>query len=181
MDSILKVISTVLPFLDLYPPWVRGAVGAWLILTAIVLAILIAVPRSQSPARADAPAHRPQTVERGDSRPTAPRLLVIEPRAGSDVGEIEIVRGVSDAVAFNNYIIVTSLRTGGRWVVDGPLSISGQYAWEGRARFGSSNVGIGERYAVSVLATGLVLQEGELQAIPPGTYVSDSVTVRRTH
>ena len=114
-------------------------------------------------------------------QPAAPQaqLVIQNLFNGETVGSSEIVKGNSQLPELNHYIVVIPLRTGDRWVVDGPIAINAEGNWSGRARFGELNVGVGEKFAVSVLATAVPLSEGQLVNLPDDVRMSDPVEVVR--
>ena len=63
--------------------------------------------------------------------------------------------------------------------MDGPLAVDLTGGVTGRARYGEAKKGIGEWYAVSILATKLDLFEGVLEKLPSDSQSSDSIEVER--
>lgn len=163
MEAMVKSFTGFFPFIDQYPTWVRVLVSGWVLYTAAILVVLIVAPRSSVQLES-----------------VVVVLRIAHPLAGVAVGQSDIVRGASPLAGLNHYLIVIPLQTGDRYVVDGPLSIDAEGNWSGRARFGEGNVGVGERFAVSVLATAVTLPEGQLDSLPADSYVSDSVEVVRS-
>lgn len=177
MEGLIKLFTGLLPFLEQYPTWVRMAVSVWVLLTAVVIVILIAVPRelkqTESPKRLNAVSREQKT------QPPNIVFHITEPINNAEVGASEIVRGMTTLKALNLYLIVMPLETGDRYIVDGPLTVDAQGMWSGRARFGEGNLGVGEKFAISVLATKHKLSEGTLPKLPKDARISDSIGVLR--
>lgn len=48
--ELLKTITSLIPFLEPYPTWVKAVVSIWLVGAAVVIALLVLVPKQQAPA-----------------------------------------------------------------------------------------------------------------------------------
>jgi len=107
------------------------------------------------------------------------RIEILEPLPGAHISASEVVRGMSTVPSLNHYLVVIPLRTGDRFIVDGPFSIDPDGQWAARARFGEHSLGLGERFTVSVLATSQHLPEGPLAQLPPDAETSDLVQLTR--
>jgi hypothetical protein len=53
MEKIIKLITTLAPFLDSYPVWVKAVVFIWIVLSGVLLALLI-LTRAPATVAADA-------------------------------------------------------------------------------------------------------------------------------
>lgn len=123
----------------------------------------------------DAKISKQITVRR--TKPTE-QLVIAIPLNGATVGLDERVSGTTPFSDLNHYIIVTPSRVGTPYVQDQAASVS-MGAFSGRARFGGVNVGIGEQFAVQIVATKATLAPGPLAKQPADAVLSNSVTVIR--
>jgi len=193
MEGLIKLVTGLLSILEQYPTWVRMLVSVWVLLTAIVVVIFIAVPRELK--HTESPKHPiTEPINNDEVGPSAivreiPILKdlnslnivarITEPINNDEVGPSAIVRGMTTLKGLNLYLIVIPLETGDRYIVDGPLTVDAQGMWSGRARFGEGNLGIGEKFAISILATNHNLSEGPLQKLPKDVRISDSIEIIR--
>lgn len=176
MEGLIKSITTILPILEQYPTWVKLLFSFWLLISVVVIISFILVPRqtqqSQSIKLSD-------QITKEPNQPETIMLKITTPQKGDKVGPSEIVRGVTTLRGYNLYVIVIPLQTGDRYIVDGPLTVDPAGGWAGRARYGEGKKGIGEWFAVNILATRYVLSEGVLDNLPSDSQNSDPVEVER--
>jgi hypothetical protein len=129
----------------------------------------------QSSFPADAKISRQIIVRR--SKPTE-QFAITLPTSGATVGLDDRVSGSTPFAGLNHYIIVIPLRVGTAYVQDQPATVSNG-RFDGRARFGGVSVGIGEQFAVQILATKSTLPAGPLLKQPEDAVLSNSITVTR--
>lgn len=176
MEGLIKSITTILPILEQYPTWIRLLFSFWLLMSVVVVISFILAPRQSQPPHSV----KSSTQNTEDLNPPASTILKItKPQKGDKVGPTEIVHGVTSLRGYNLYLIVIPLQTGDRYIVDGPLSVDPAGGWSGRARYGEGNKGIGERFAVNILATRGILSEGVLDSLPSDARNSEPVEVER--
>ena len=113
-----------------------------------------------------------RTIERN-------RLNLTNPGDNAVVSYIDFVSGKTPFFDLNHYIVVTPLKTGDNWIQDGPLVIDTGGIWSGRAQFGSSAVGSGEKFVIRVIATKSAIQLGPLMVIPDDAIFSEPIVVTR--
>jgi hypothetical protein len=106
-------------------------------------------------------------------------LRITSPAPGAVVESGAAVSFTSSFEDLGHYIIVIPLRSPDRYVVDGPLHISADQPTSGRARFGNEAAGIGEQFAIQVIATKTPLVEGVLAQLPEDAKLSSQVIVYR--
>lgn len=156
MDTLIKALTTMLPFLATCPPWIRLLVILWAAFTVILIVVVLAyylwIP---------------------------PPIAILHPSPNEAVEEGAIVEFCSRYSDLHHYIVVTPMRSPSRWVVDGPLRVLHDGRGTGRARFGSGRVGVGEQFAIAVLVSSVLLPEGVLESIPADSKLSKHVTVKR--
>lgn len=201
MDSLLKAITAVMPFIGRCPTWFQFVVVVWLALTAIIaitgfaLAIFeppsITQPTPSAPLPASSSAPPPSSgAQSGASGGTSAAasqpqiglqvlIIIIGPKAGSLVDIGDAVEFVSPYGNLNHYVIVTPLRSPTRWVVDGPLRAEAGVQQYGNARFGDTQAGRGERFSLQILATTSQITAGPLEPLPLDHKFSPAVIVTR--
>jgi hypothetical protein len=106
-------------------------------------------------------------------------LRIVSPEAGALVEQGAAVSFTSPFVDLDHYITVIPLGSPDRYVVDGPLHISTEPSTSGRAIFGNEAAGIGERFAMQIIATKGKLAEGVLAHVPSDAKLSPQVVVYR--
>ena len=171
MENLINFLAELLPIIQQYPMWVRWVVSAWILFTAAVLVILVVSRQPQQP-------FSPEIIF---AAPPAQGvyLQIKEPKPGEEVGVSTMVSGATTLKSTNIYIVVIPLQTGERFIVDGPLAVDEKGSWSGRARLGEGNLGVGEDFAISALATKLKLREGPLPKLPGDHHMSVAVEVKR--
>lgn len=107
-------------------------------------------------------------------------IVITSPTDLGDVGLEGKISGKSLLPDLKHCIVVIPLRTGTPSVQDQPAAINRRDgAFDGRARFGDAQFGVGEQFVIRVLATQSTPPAGPL-ANPPGDAVfSNSMTVTR--
>jgi len=120
-----------------------------------------------------------ESVKRVEEEVLSRRFVITTPVEGVTVDFTDIVSGVTPFPNKNNYIVVTPLKTGDDWVQDGPVKISGDGLWTGRAQFGTGEAGVGEKFLVRAIATQATLSPGPLTQVPEDAVFSGSITVTR--
>ena len=154
MDSLLKALTAVVPFIGRCPTWFQVAVIVWLVLTAILsITGFVLATRSS--------------------------FAIIQPREGAVVEVGDTVQFVSPHSDLNHYVIVTPLQAPTRWVVDGPLRVSAGELQHGNTRFGDTDAGRGERFSLQILATADQLRQGALDKLPSDSKLSQAIKVIR--
>jgi hypothetical protein len=118
-------------------------------------------------------------VESVQQKVLAGRFVIISPSDGASVDATDIVRGKSPFPEMNHYIVITPLKTGDDFVQDNPAKVDVTGSFASNARFGTGDVGIGEKFFVRVLITKSTIPPGILKAVPPDAEFSESVTVKR--
>lgn len=118
-------------------------------------------------------------IERTEKSILASRFKITNPVDGATVELVQSVRGETPFPKMNTYVIVTSVKTGDNFVVDGPVKIYAGILWMGSAKFGAAAVGAGEDFMVVGLATNLKLPLGSLTEIPKDAIFSEPIIVRR--
>ena len=176
MEGLIKSITAILPILEQYPTWVRLLFSGWLLMSVVVIISFILAPRQTKQAQY---VKAPSQVTCEPTKPETIMLQITKPQKGDKVGPSEIVHGVTTLRGRNLYLVVIPLQTGDRYIVDGPLTVDLAGGWSGRARYGEGKKGIGEWFAVSILATKLDLSEGVLDNLPPDSQSSDPIEVER--
>jgi hypothetical protein len=161
METLLKMLTLLLPFLAQCPHWVRVMVVIWVLFTAVLAAALLSC------------------LFWSQKECVSTDLQVVRPIEGEQVQEGAGVEFCSVYDQLNHYITVTPLNSPDRWIVDGPIRVTKNIPTTGRARFGNALVGRGEDFAISVLATNTLLQEGVLQKLPSDARLSKHVVVMR--
>ena len=147
------------------------AVGAVIVALVTAAGQVISVRASRTDTVAGTASSNQSTM---DDRPV---LRVTAPRRGMGVGPSGGVSGTSRCRDMH-YVSVTPLRTGDRWIVDGPIRVdAGQL--DGRARYGDGDLGLGEEFAVEILCTPSQLAVGRLDTLPAASQVSASTVVVR--
>jgi hypothetical protein len=106
-------------------------------------------------------------------------LRITSPAPGAVVESGAAVSFTSPFENLGHYIVVIPLRSPDRYVVDGPLHVSADRTTSGRARFGNEAAGIGEQFAIQVIATKTPLVEGVLAQLPEDAKLSSQVIVNR--
>lgn len=176
MEGLIKSITAILPILEQYPTWVRLLFSGWLLLSVVVIISFILAHRQTQQAQS---VKTSSQVTGEPPKPETIMLQITKPQKGDKVGPSEIVRGVTTLRGRNLYLVVIPLQTGDRYIVDGPLTVDLAGGVTGRARYGEAKKGIGEWFAVSILATKLDLFEGVLDKLPSDSQSSDSIEVER--
>jgi hypothetical protein len=97
--------------------------------------------------------------------PAANVLMILSPAPDGTVEEMEPVTFASPHTQLSHYIVVVPLRSPARWIVDGPLRVDDRGRGSGHARFGTSGLGAGEPFSLTVIATKANLPHGEHQSI----------------
>jgi len=182
VDSLLKALTAVVPFMGRCPMWFQLMVLSWLALTAVVAITGFALAIFEPPSApqippvpsVSAPSSAPLSQPQSESQ-----LKIIEPKAGSLVDIGDTVLFVSPYSNLNHYVIVTPLRSPTRWVVDGPLRVEAGVQQHGKARFGDTQAGQGERFSIQILATATLHNAGPLEPLPPDQRLSPAVLVTR--
>ncbi len=166
--------------------WVWAAIG--LAVMVVILAIAYSIIRRDSSATVTVaklfkievePSNAKQNEFHKQVDEDSIMLQIEIPRHGDKVGPSEIVSGVTTIRDRNLYLVVIPMLTGDKYIVDGPLHVDSTGAWSGRARFGEGKKGIGERFAVSIIATDLELDERVLDNLSPNTQIFNSIEVER--
>ena len=167
MESI-KSATEILPFLERYPFWVRVLFAVWLIISAVVIISFVLAPHQNA---IPSPPKPPE--------PDYIKLTIIETKQYAKVEQVAIVRGKTNMVDRNIYLIVIPSQTGDRFVVDGPLSPDSKGSWYGRARFGEGKIGVGQKFIIHAVSTAQELSEGVISDLPDDSYNSAFVEVER--
>ena len=126
METLIKALTTFLPLIEQYPTWVKLVVSAWVLFTAVMLVILIVgrQPQGTSPDQGPSAGSPGQGV-----RSVNVTLQIEEPKKDDQVGPSAIVRGTTTLKGVNLYLVIIPLRTGDRYIVDGPLAIDARGRW----------------------------------------------------
>lgn len=121
----------------------------------------------------------PSSREQGVGREVM--LRIESPAEGQEVPMRYLVRGRVYDPQVSVCVMVRPLRTGDWWVQDRP-SISGDGKWQVMAFFGTTTLGIGEKFEVAAVAIPPArCHPGQtLPDLPPGAERSNIVTVIRT-
>lgn len=107
-------------------------------------------------------------------------IAIVRPVENAAVKQGGVVEFRSSLTDLKHYIVVMPLQAPTRWIVDGPITVSRDGAGAGRALFGETTLGVGESFAVGVIATHAQLPDGPLASMPADSQASPYVTVRRT-
>lgn len=107
------------------------------------------------------------------------KFKITNPSYGDSVDLFDLIQGKTPFMGMNHYIVVTPLKTGGDFIQDVPAKVSSDGSWIGRAKLGTAEVGVGEKFAVRVIATKSTLSPGQLIPVPEDAFSSDSITVTR--
>lgn len=185
MDSLLKALAVVVPFIGRCPTWFQVAVFAWLVLTAVLLIVGFVLgiqqpssstpgPESLQAATASSAAAFPPSVV-----PEVTAFAILQPLEGTVVEAGDTVRFVSPYDGRHHYVVVTPLQSPTRWIVDGPLEAFAGVPQDGNAQFGTTFAGRGERFSLQILATTIQLRRGALDQLPTDSRLSPAVRVIR--
>lgn len=117
--------------------------------------------------------------ERVEKYALAREFIITTPTEGASVPITDLIRGKTPFPEMNHYVVVTPIGTGDDWVQDNPVKVFAGGTWTGLARFGTSDVGAGEKFLVRSLATKATLEPGPLKAVPRDAVFSEAVTVVR--
>ncbi len=109
----------------------------------------------------------------------AKRLVITSPSDGSQVQVSEVIKGRTPFLDKNTYLVVTPLETGDDLTQDGPIKIDKAGHWTAHARFGTGEVGKGQKFMVRALSTSSILPAGPLTDVPADAVLSDAITVVR--
>ena len=101
------------------------------------------------------------------------------PGNGDSVGIDQVVVGHTVYPHMKHYIIVTPISTQVDFVASGLAQVSSDGTLLGVARIGGAGAGLGQVFAIRVLATSSDLIEGVLQRIPEDAQASNTITVIR--
>ncbi|HEY2170372.1 MAG TPA: hypothetical protein VGJ30_12150 [Candidatus Angelobacter sp.] len=148
--------------------------GVSVALVGITVAIVLGLMRINSAQKALGV--QIQSVER---KVEAQGFTLTSPVEGSSVNLTDIVRGKTPFPAQNTYLVITPLETGDDYVQDGPIKINSGGLWTAHGRFGTGEVGVGQKFLVRALSTRSVLPAGKLTDVPEDAIFSDAVTVVR--
>ncbi len=160
MDTLIKVITAVVPFLAQCPPWVRLLAVGWVVITGVlIVVVLVCILWPPVPPPVD--------------------IVIMRPTPNEEVEEVAPVEFRSAYSGLNHYIIVIPMKSPDRWVVDGPLPVSPGGVGKGRARFGSGPIGVGELFEIEVMAGEMRPTDDVLANLPAGAHLSRPVTVKR--
>ena len=111
-----------------------------------------------------------------------PGPTITAPTDGLKVGKEYQIKGTTSLKDWNHYVVVTPLRIGTAFVQDQPATINRtDGSFTGRAVFGTTQVGIGERFSIRIIATKSTLPAAPLTNAPADAVFSNTVTVLRTN
>lgn len=157
---------------------VWACVATWIAAVAALVAVYLAV--KQFPKATSEVAKASQGVSRIESAVVNNRFIITSPAEGDHVTIGEVVTGLTPYTNRNHYIIVTPLKVGDSYVQE-RATVRPDGTWSGPAKFGSGDVGVGERFLVRCAATAGELRTGTMgsQPLPPDLQFSSPVTVTR--
>jgi hypothetical protein len=120
-------------------------------------------------------------VQKVQNEVMAQKFVITFPAEGSTVRVNDLVRGKTPFLDKNTYVVITPVETGDNFVQEGPVRVGVAGTWTSQARFGSGEVGVGQKFVIRALSTQSVLHAGELTAaqVPQDAVFSESVTVVR--
>jgi hypothetical protein len=104
---------------------------------------------------------------------------ITSPMNGDTVEPLESVRGTTPFRGTYHYIVVRAVKAGVDVVQPGPVSVGEGGSWVGTAKFGDTNVGLGELFMIRCVATMSKLQSGVLTSEPKDGVFTDPVLVVR--
>lgn len=105
-------------------------------------------------------------------------FTINQPTNNSFVEPFDTVSGRTPFLKLNHYILVTALKTGDTWVMDGHVNVSTEGSWTGGAKFGTAGTGSG-KFIIQAVATKSVLAPGLLTSVPGDAKYSEPITVTR--
>ncbi len=113
---------------------------------------------------------------------TSPKreLVVDKPADGAEVGYHADVKGYTDNLELNHYVVVIPVLHPSKWVQRWPVVIEPEGKLSSKAQFGEGGIGLGEEFQILLLATSEKLRPGTLDYEPADARWSAPVTVTRT-
>jgi hypothetical protein len=162
MESLLKFISAVIPFIGRCPLWMQFLAVAWVAFTAILIgaALICALI---------VPARTPASVT----------LTILKPEPAALVTAIASVEFTSPHWNSKHYVLVVPQQAPVYWIVDGPITVTSNEHYFGHARCGDSLAGRGEQFSLQILSTDRQLRQGTIDQLPADAKLSAPVLVQR--
>lgn len=163
MESLLKFIAAVIPFIGRCPLWMQVLAVTWVAFTAILTVAAFICALTASP--------------KGSPSVT---LKILKPEPSALVAIGVNVEFTSPHWNSKHYVLVVPQQAPTFWIVDGPISVSTNDPYFGHARFGDSAAGPGEQFSLQILSTDKQLTLGAIHQLPEGAKLSPPVLVQRT-